>query len=157
MKKIILLFFLVSHVNCYIFQLTNDICYPKESKEIQCHGKYSYNCDDYVCIKNQYNCHMFSLFSELKGKQNELKFYSFVKRIKQCPEYKWSPNDVCIKDKVCLTPIVSLWFMGKTKLTECPCNEKYSYKCNISYCALNKLACDKMRKSANGIKNCFNI
>ena len=55
-KIIFLLFVSVSSLmDCIDFKY-DDLCYPKQEKEFACHGKYSFSCGDFLCIKNQYNC-----------------------------------------------------------------------------------------------------
>jgi hypothetical protein len=161
MKKIIFLIFLITFIQCNKFKFSNDVCFPKAGKKIQCFGKHSYNCGDFVCITNQYHCHMLSIFSYSKGKHQE-KYQSFMKRIKECPEppkYKWRPTDVCLKTKICFksnTISISVLTFGKFRPTLCECSGKYSYKCKGNYCGLNKLGCDGLKKNVTEIKECIN-
>ena len=157
---IILLIFMISIIQCIQFKLSNNVCYPKAGKAIQCHGKHSYNCADYVCIKNQYSCHILSLFSHLKGIHQE-KYQIFMKQIKECPEppkYKWRPADVCLNTKICFWRYIisiNVLTFGKSREVLCECNGKYSFKCKGNYCSLNKLGCDGLvEKNVTEIKKC---
>ena len=153
--KLFFLFF-VAFIECKKFKIATVMCYPEEGKKIECHGKYNYNCGDFVCTKNEYSCQMLSLFSVLKGDHFK-KYESFITEIKECPEppkYKWKPNDVCLNTNNCVTAILKIWPYNRVKLTECNCTGKYSYKCNRGYCGLNKLACDVLKKNITEIKKC---
>ena len=160
MKTLIFLFFIVSFIECAKLKF-NDLCYPKEEKELKCHGNYSFVCGDFICTKSQYTCHLLSLFSGLKGEHRK-NYELFMNKIKDCPElpkYKWNKNDVCLNTKNCKThhypnsPFHVLWIVS-LKLIECKCNQKYSYVCNKDYCALDKRACDNLKKKTAGIKHC---
>jgi hypothetical protein len=156
MKILILLFFIFSFVESTNLKI-DDLCYPKEEKELKCYGSYSFACGDFICTKNQYICHVLSLFSGLKGEHRK-NYESFMIKIKKCPEppkYKWNKNNVCLNTKKCLkTSIYRSWFT-KTKLVECECIGKFSFKCNSDYCGLDKKACDGLnKKKISGIKNC---
>jgi hypothetical protein len=134
-----------------------EMCFPKEAEITECHGKYKYNCGDFVCTKNEYSCQMLSLFSVLKGDHFK-KYESFLNEIKECPEppkYKWQPNHVCLNTNGCETTLLRIWPYNKIKITACKCTGKYIYKCNRVYCALSKLACDGLKKNATKIKQCF--
>jgi hypothetical protein len=132
-----------------------EMCFPKEAEITECHGKYKYNCGDFVCTKNEYSCQMLSLFSVLKGDHFK-KYESFIKEIKECPKppkYKWQPNDVCLNTNDCVSTLKRIWPYNRVKLTACKCTGKYIYKCNHDYCALNKLACEGLKKNVK-IKKC---
>jgi len=156
MIKIILLFaYFAAFIECKKFKIAPGICYPKAGEKMECHGKYNYNCGDFVCTKNEYSCQMLSLFSVLKGDHFK-KYESFIKEIKECPKppkYKWQPNHVCLNTNDCVTTLKRIWPYNRVKLTACKCTGKYIYKCNHDYCALNKLACEGLKKNVK-IKKC---
>ncbi len=61
MKTLIFLFFIVSFIECAKLKF-NDLCYPKEEKELKCHGNYSFVCGDFICTKSQYTCPLLSIY-----------------------------------------------------------------------------------------------
>ena len=158
-KIILLISYFAAFIECIKYKMAPEICYPKETEKIECHGKYNYNCGDFVCTKNEYSCQMLSLFSGLKGKHRK-KYELFINEVKQCPEppkYKLNSNgDVCFNFNNCVTTLKRIWPYNKIKLTECNCAGKYSYKCNRNYCASNKLACEGLIKNITKIKKCLN-
>lgn len=148
MKRIIFLFFIISFIECLYYK---DLCFPDEKKEFKCFGRLNYNCGDFVCTKNQYTCHILSIFSARKC------YESFVKKINSCPEpleKKWSTNDVCKNTKQCEKPSIHRLWSIQIKLIACKCIGKYSYKCNDDYCGLNKMACDGLNTKMVKIKKC---
>ena len=154
---ILFILFFVALIECIQFKMVPEMCFPKEAEITECHGKYKYNCGDFVCTKNEYSCQMLSLFSVLKGDHFK-KYESFLNEIKECPEppkYKWQPNHVCLNTNGCETTLLRIWPYNKIKITACKCTGKYIYKCNRVYCALSKLACDGLKKNATKIKQCF--
>ena len=101
MKRIIFLFFIISFIECLYYK---DLCFPDEKKEFKCFGRLNYNCGDFVCTKNQYTCHILSIFSARK-------FYeSFVKKIKSCPE-PLEKNGVQMMSARILNNVKSLLFI----------------------------------------------
>ena len=152
----IYIFIIVSFVESTILK-NDDLCYPKEEKELKCYDKYSFVCGDFLCAKNQYICHLLSLFSGLQGEHRK-NYESFMTKIKKCPEppkYKWNKNDVCLNTKNCVKPSIHRLWSTKIKLVECECIGKFSFKCNSDYCGLDKKACDGLnKKKISGIKNC---
>ncbi len=160
MIKIIFLFLTISSslIYCIDFKY-DDLCYPKQNnnnKEFTCHGKYNFSCGDFLCIKNQYNCQILSLFSSLKG-EHKNKYQLFMSKVKDCPQppkYKWNLKYICLKSKNCTKFKVTIWSIQRIS-SECNCSGKYSYNCNSNYCALNKKACDeKPKKKLSSIKKC---
>jgi hypothetical protein len=148
------LFIIVSFIKCKNLKI-DDLCYPKEEKELKCYGNYNFFCSDFICSKSQYTCHVLSLFSGLTGEHRK-NYELFMRKIKKCPEPpKWSKNNVCLNAKNCLkTSIHRLWSTN-IKLIECECVGNYSFKCNSNYCGLDKQACDGITKiNIVGIKNC---
>ena len=156
-NMIFFILFLVACIECNKFKINTEICFPKEEKQFECLGIYNYNCGDFVCAKTQYSCQMLSLFSGLKGEHIIRKYKSLVTKIKICPEpakYKWKTNDVCFNSKDCVTTKMTIWSFNQIK-QECKCKGKYRYKCSRDHCALDKLACDGLKKNAKGIKKCL--
>ena len=160
MKSIIFLFCFISIMHCI---RENDLCIPNDEKfEIECYGIYSYNCANLVCTKNQYGCHVLSLFSGLKG-IHKLRYDSFMDSIKPCSKIQssstiinnWNADDVCLNTKDCShkTSIHRI-LSNKIKRNECKCIGKYSYRCNGDYCGLDKQACDGLSKNTVEIKKC---
>lgn len=49
---------------------------------------------------------------------------------------------------------MTIWSFNQIK-QECKCKGKYSYKCSWDHCALDKLACDGLKKNAKSIKKCL--
>jgi len=150
--------FLIAFIECKKFEIATQMCYPKAGERIECHGKYKYNCGQFVCTKNEYSCQMLSLFSGLKGKHRE-KYESFINEVKECsepPKYKLKSNDddVCFNSNKCVTTLLRIWPYNRVKLTECKCTSKYDYKCNRDFCALSKLACEGLNKNVTEIKIC---
>jgi hypothetical protein len=155
-KMILLILYFVAFIECNKYKIS-EICYPKARKKIECHGQYNYNCNNSVCTKNKYTCEMMSLFSGLKGEYLK-KYKSVLNVIKKCPEppiNKWKPNDVCLNTKDCVSTLMSIWSFNRIKQKECKCRGKYDYRCNQDYCALNKRACERLKKNINGIKKCL--
>jgi hypothetical protein len=162
MKNIFFLSFplIISFIECMNLNLkTSDMCFPIEGKKFECHGFYHYNCGEYVCTRSQYSCHILSLFSVLKG-PHQKRYESLISKIKECSQYTWNPNDVCLNKKVCkenhyhISSIHRFWTI-QSKQIECKCDGKYSYKCKNSYCAANKQVCDNFQNSTiYDIKNC---
>jgi hypothetical protein len=157
MNKFIFLFFIVSFIECTNLKI-DDLCYPKEQKDLKCYGNnYSFACGDFICTKNQYICHVLSLFSGLQGEHRK-NYESFMIKIKNCPEppkYKWNKNNVCLNTKNCVKPSIHRLWSTKIKLVECECIGKHSFKCNSDYCGTDKQACDGLnRKKMIGVKYC---
>ena len=154
MKNIIFLFFIVSKLTECTHLKYDNYCY--KINDFACYGEYIFTCSDFLCTKSQYTCHVLSLFSNLRGKHTN-NYVSFMNKIENCskqPKYKWNKNKVCLNTKNCLkTSIHRLW-SSKTKLIECKCIGKYNFRCNTDYCALNKQACDGLKKKMVGIKKC---
>ncbi len=155
MKIIILLFIFILLITECISLKYRDICYPKEGENFECYGIYKYNCGDFVCIKDEYNCQLLSLFSGLKG-VHKIKYEIFMAKIRKCPEppkYKWIPNNVCLNAKTCMKYKVTIWSMQMVPI-ECKCSGKYNFKCNNDYCGLDERACDIPKKKKFEIKKC---
>jgi hypothetical protein len=158
MKTIFLFFLFPSFIECLNLK-HNEMCYIIDEKENECYGKHNFNCANFVCTKNRYNCHLLSLFSESKGVQHQKKYISFMRKVKDCPrykphKYKWSPNNVCLITKNCKLKSY-LHRLIQIKPYECKCSEKYNFRCNINYCGLDKRACDGLNKNmTGGIQNC---
>jgi hypothetical protein len=156
--KIAIVFLLlnVSFIKCL---KSGDFCYPNKRKEFMCSEKYNFNCANFICTKNQYSCHVLSLFSALNGALNKKKYGLFIDKIEKCNEYIWKINDVClIPSKYCnqKESIFRRW-SNKNKKQECKCNGKFNFECHMNnYCGLNKRACDGLliRKKIIGIKQC---
>ena len=144
--KILLFFFLFSFIVCMKIDLKYaDLCFIPDGKGFICHGKLNFGCSEFLCVKNQYNCQLLSMFS-----QNKMKYLSFMNKVEDCPEppkYKWSPNHVCVNVKQCVKPSVQRLWSTQIKLIECKCIGKYNYICNEFYCGLNKQACDGLIKN----------
>ena len=153
---VIYLFIIVSLIEGTILKI-DDLCYPKAEKELKCYGNYSFFCGDFICTKNQYICHVLSLFSGLRGEHRK-NYESFMTKIKNCPEppkYKWNKNDVCLNTKNCVKPSIHRLWSAKIRLVDCKCIGKHSFKCNSDYCGLDKRACDGVNKKVMiGIKYC---
>ena len=163
LKIILILFLVIKLMKCLSY---SDFCIPNENDKIECGGIYNYACGDFVCAKNQYRCHLLSLFSGSKGK-HRYNYESFVNKIHQCPEshllkrkpkYIWSPNDVCLNPKDCVQSLFHrLWLPRWTmKFGECKCSGKYSHKCSSDYCGLDERSCTELSKKPTGIKKCIN-
>ena len=154
--KITILFFviIISSIECINLKF-NEFCYPKQEKELKCHGKFNYICGDFVCTKTQYSCHLLSFFSGSKGKNYEL----FMSKIKDClepPKYKWNSNDMCLNEKYCIKPTIHRLWSTQIKVVDCKCIGKHNLKCdNTDYCASDKRACDDLnKKMIISIKKC---
>lgn len=48
------------------------MCYIIDEKENECYGKHNFNCANFVCTKDQYNCHYSQNQRELSIKKNIL-------------------------------------------------------------------------------------
>ena len=77
---IIFLFIFVSLVNSSELKIS-DLCYPQQVYGLECHGIYSYNCANFLSTRTQYNCHVLSLFSGLKGVHRQ-NYKTFMYKIK---------------------------------------------------------------------------
>lgn len=161
MKRIIffLLFVLISLSDC---MRQSDFCIIPNENFSYCYGNQSYNCANFVCAKNQYSCHLLSLFSGLKG-ENKASYELFIDRIKNCSEkepinnntYEWNEDEVCLNTKDCTKSSIRRTWSTKIKRNECKCIGKYSFRCNSDYCGLNERACDGLiKKSFKLIKKC---
>jgi hypothetical protein len=153
---ILLILFLVVFVECKNFKMSANICLPRAGKTVECHGEFNNNCNNFVCTKNKYTCQMLLFSFGLKG-EHKRKHESFIKEIKECsmpPKYKWKSNDACFNANDCVTTLMSIWSFRQIK-SECKCQGIYSYKCNRDYCALNKLACQGLKKNKLKLKKCL--
>ncbi len=51
---ILFILFFVAFIECIQLKMVPEMCFPKEAEITECHGKYKYNCGDFVCTKNEY-------------------------------------------------------------------------------------------------------
>jgi len=168
MKKILFLFYLTTFMECITIK---DFCLKMESegKELECGQKYSFDCTEILCAKDQSSCQNLILISMVKKYSKNQKdyiyymkkFFSFTSQIADCPEPpKLNSNDYCLSKQnrylsYCISTSARIWSFTQIKQNECRCTGNYSYRCNNEYCAKNKQACDDLRnRSINGIKKC---
>jgi len=161
MKKIIFLFFLISLTECLNHtQFCNEN--PTKENELECFGEFSYACGGLLCSQDETGCKGIHLFNSVvkyprKGKtyrKYKHKLESLLKLVKDCPEYKWNSNDICLNANNCFRPaFVRFWPSKMKPMYECKCNGKYKYKCNRDYCARDKRACHEIKQQIIKIKN----
>ena len=153
--KVIFFFIFVSFIKCTDLKHT-DFCFPKQGKEFICHGSFNFSCAEFVCTRTQYNCHVLSMFSVLKGvhRQNYEKFMLKIRDCSEPPKYKWTKSNVCLNSNTC--GIRRLWPMKITQLIECKCTGKHSFKCShTNYCGIDERACQGLKKTNTiGIPKC---
>jgi hypothetical protein len=159
---IIILIFSINWIKCTL--KVTDFCEKLEinDREQKCKGNYSLTCAGILCAKDRYSCQSIRVLHGIKNIQKTEKDYvflqnnfkAFMKLIQKCPKPKWNPNDVCLNTKNCFQ--TSLWRIWSTLLKpgECKCRGKYNYKCKSDYCALDKQACDLLKK-IKIIKKCI--
>jgi hypothetical protein len=163
---VIALIFTINWIECTL--KVTDFCKKLEidRNEKECKGNYSLNCGSILCAKDKYSCQSIRFLNGIKSIQKNEKDYLFfqnnfealMKLIKYCPKlpnYKWNPNDVCFKD--CFQ--ISFWRIWSNLLNvgECKCRGKYNFRCNTAYCALDKRACDELKKAKQSkITKCLN-
>ena len=83
--------------------------------------------------------------------------------IKECPEYKWNPNEVCLNGLNC-QELIRLPYrlmnhrIKMYKKITCKCPEKYSIQCSEKYCASDKRGCDETKFNQTNVKinSCVN-
>jgi hypothetical protein len=150
LKVIFLLTSLICLMQCFEI---NDFCSKKENK---CDEKnYEYNCEGILCSKNQFSCQSLLLFSKLRVYRYEYEI--LMSMIKDCQirkSVKFNSNDICLNTKDCNKPFTHRLFSNLKSV--CKCNQKYSYKCKMVYCAKNEQTCDdfKSKQSKITVEKC---
>jgi hypothetical protein len=167
LKLSLLLLFIVFSIDILESIEVTDFCQKKELNGIkpECQGFFNISCDSNLCAKKESTCQ--DINSLFRSKSNfyryEKDFIKYakqykllLKQIKECAkpaEYNWNPNDVCLNTKYCVNTLITLRSFYQVKVRECKCRGKYSYRCD-DYCALDKKACDGLKK-VKKIKKCL--
>ena len=160
---LLVFYFLISYRDCLNH---TDFCNGNltDEKSLKCFGKFSFTCGGLLCSRDEKSCQQIDAFNSITSFRKisekafinyKNKLMAFLMLIKDCPEYKWSENDVCLNTKDCFKiSVISVWSI-QMKLNECNCMGKFNFKCNSDYCATDKRLCDQLKIfKKSSIKKC---